>query len=92
MCIKRCVLKRRDFFEPLFKNVEFEMERQTTLAGLIGRWCEEAIAQGGDDWRRISDHIQSRYAALNEETRGQLEAEAALTLSSATTPPSDATH
>ncbi len=56
------------------------MEEHTPLAGLIEKWCREAVALWGADWSRISDHISSRYAELDEAERAKLEGEVAITL------------
>lgn len=59
------------------------MDRQPSLAGLIGMWCQEAVALWGNDWGRISRHIQIRMDELDGQTRAGLEEEAAVTLAGA---------
>jgi hypothetical protein len=53
---------------------------ERNLAQQIDTWSREAVAEWGDDWVRVAEHIRTRTAALSQKERDILIAEAALTL------------
>lgn len=50
------------------------------LPGLIGNWCQEAVAAHGDDWQGIFSYIRTKMAELAPHEREALDAEGRLTL------------
>lgn len=56
------------------------MNQQLPLALQIEEWTREAFVLWGDDWPRITGHIQARLAEMGGAERAKLTAEAALTL------------
>jgi len=51
-----------------------------SLSARIDTWTREAVAQWGNDWSRISEHIERRLAALAPGERHEIALEATLTL------------
>lgn len=51
-----------------------------TLAMRIDVWTREAMAKWGDDWSRISRHIERQLAALTRDEQRQIAAETSITL------------
>jgi ribonucleotide reductase alpha subunit len=78
----------RGNFERLFKKLEDENMENMSLAAWIDAWTREAVARWGDDWPRISEHIQRRMAALAPDERREIERESQMTL----TQPPNAMH
>ena len=56
------------------------MSERPPLSARIEAWTREAFETWGDDWSRISAHIERRMSALQMNERRNLSREAELTL------------
>ncbi len=51
-----------------------------TLAAKVDGWVREAVALWGDDWPRVSAHIERQMALLNRREREKFRQEVRVTL------------
>ena len=56
------------------------MSARQSLAQMVAVWSAEAVGTWGEDWARISDHINACYNALPPDEQKRLAAEAEHTL------------